>query len=573
MYTCALSADGRTLFSGSDDKTLKQWRLTSPLSLTAPHSASPPTVVPITPPEFTGFASRSQTPSPVNTPVPATALTPLPTTNTAPLASLLQTIEQGLYNNVTEKLAALQTTLTEHANRLSSIETEQQQLRSQQAELSTLLHHIDQAKQRVDTRIATLTQQARAGTLPAHFQTELATLKANQALLLIEYHTAQTMKQEQQRIGGHDCLLLCYNHLQYKLNAWFTGYLSLDSGMVEESTSLTVQGITVLGEAISSVPGIGMMTGAAKIAVTYREKRQREKKALSLTSIGVGSQAMNEVVERLARKMVLHYESALCQLTAQGAIHVGQWCAKPVIAWLYVVDDTTPSALQPEQLADAMLGVIRRGGIDPNQRTRFPRLQALRERLFKDNQAMLQRGGDVSIRALLTTGIPGTVASPDSVATRKEMLAQKARQDTLQAEQERLRQTQAIALSARTTRQEGKGSVRLTREEYQQMKRRDAEFEDMKCQMAQLMTGGHGRATQQVFQSFRAPSVSHPPPNHPSLEKTLCAYAGDAQSNTLSCTLDEAFYILKADSPDWVWVQRQSNNEQGYLPRQHFMLD
>lgn len=497
----------------------------------------------------------------------------LDTTNVSELLdSRLEALAKQMHSSFEAKIAAQQKIIAEHSERISNIETEQLQLAQQQKKLDAIITEVEQKQKHISDRIAYLQQQILAGNKSPAIMKELEQLKEQQRILLLEHSKAKEKKIQQQRISDHPSLLFCYNHLQYKLNAWCTGYMSLSSGMVEGASSMAMQAFSILGETISIVPGVNFATSAAKMALSYRDKRNFDKKALALASLGVGTQAMDELIEVFARKLVFHYEALLCQLTSRGAICTGQWCAKPIIEWLYVVDDR--SALQTDKMVDSMLSIIKQGGVSEATPSRNTKLNKLRQKLRKDHKAALQRGGEISIRTLLTKGIPGVAApSPNTMkfssSAHRELVIQRTELENVKQNMELHRRTQAIVGEQGGT--SGDDGVRLTAEEYREFKEMSQFMAEFRHSRLSGLPSQHGRGVALGSMGANAASAMSEV-RDVRIETTFSAYQSPSATG-LSCSVGEDFEILQEDDGDWIFVQRVGTHQKGYLPRSCFMLD
>lgn len=476
----------------------------------------------------------------------------------------LRLIENQHYNSVEDKVTAIQKILVKYSERINRLETEQFQLKQQQLDSEKIMRALDRKKQTYHSQLQRLEAQLALEPDNLGLRSDIATLKANQYMLMIEYNQNQTKRSSQARIANHDCLLLCYNNLQYKLNAWVNAYMVLSTGKVQAHSNNKMQAISILGDSLSFIPGFEAVSTTMRVAMEYKQQRKKKHEALGLASLGVGTGAMNEWVESFARELVLHYETALCQLTTQGATQFGQWCAKPIIEWLYVVKDE--QILKPDQMVNTMLDIIKQGGVSESTQTLHASLADMRAILQKDYDVALQQGGTISVRRLLKYSLRKETV--DSKASRTELISQRTELEAIKVVQERQQLTQEISFNR--SHHGLNGSVRLSEQTYRQLLARIEKLEGNGASFANERHLPNQQQRSHTLQSFK-PSSYHPERRY-NTEAAIYAYDGQ-QSGGFGCKVEEEFYILTTEHREWIYVQRVSNDEKGYLPRNRFLFD
>jgi hypothetical protein len=262
--------------------------------------------------------------------------------------------------------------------------------------------------QRNEVRLLELERKAaEQAELEASIREEIRELREKQKLLLDEYWAEQVVKKQQVEIAEQPELRLCYLRLQTKLNTFFVGAQAVQSSWLQRSNTAAesvISGISGLASFISFIPGVdAIVTIASTIVGMYQDKKV-EKQGRHISELTIGLARMEANIEKLSRKTVLFYRKGLLQLTPEGAGKIGEWMAKPVIAYLYRKE--TDSALAINDSVQEMFEAIKQVAPPTSSTKSEGIMQKIREWLGTDEEAPLKQGGSCSIKLFLSRGIP-----------------------------------------------------------------------------------------------------------------------------------------------------------------------
>jgi WD40 repeat protein len=460
---CALafSPNGKFLASSLNnhdyDDTIKLWDVSSLMSLQEAGIAAPFLLQRAQTPPFVPQASQARIASPplLLPRIPVTAATvslpPLPPPRMVARIPTPPPLSQGIISNMMQanagqltvgdfeaQINTLQKLLEEQSQQLNHLQQNRTIMMTRQlTEQDRVIAESLSEASSLENRIRQLEQQMRQQSgRNAATESDLAKLREQHAILWQEYQDAQAVKAQQQHIAQSPCILMCYLKLQIKLNQWFVGNQAALSGAVQTNRSqsaaeqvvsadaavgLLTKGIepclNLLGELLPSFPfpGAGFFINKLQGYVSGYVDKKVEKKMTHISELGVSVTRMERLTEQLARRMVVHYKLGLEQLTEASAGDVGEWCVKPVIAYLYQTDDG--HFFEEALLVQGMLEMIKQGGLAEPPKGMIEKLLTASKSdliakcksffgfLNKDVIVALRSGRQCSIKVFLTKGI------------------------------------------------------------------------------------------------------------------------------------------------------------------------
>lgn len=386
--------------------------------------------------------ARSSTPPAATTSNPADSN---PSTN---LTAWWQQQSVHYRDDTNAQCIALLELLEQQQTQLTLLEQSHKSFAMQHLERSQVLQDLKKTQQSTYTQISQLEKRPDA-TSNALIMKEIAQLKANQAVLMREWEQQQQIKAEEELIQQHENLRVCYYQLQRKLNAWFVAYLSLSSGKITRTTmqrETAAEYISILGDAIP-LPGVALITKAIGVVAGQTADRHATARADHVADIGVSISRMDQITASVARRVALHYQNSILELTAEGAVMLGEWCAKPVITWLYHFEP--PLGCEPNILIQGMFEAIQQAYRKPPAQGWLPSLiGTVKERLEKDAMLPLKHGGKCSVKQFLTTGISTAPSITASSLMTHQLSQQQQELERLRQQVELTRLTQQVAIAS-----------------------------------------------------------------------------------------------------------------------------
>jgi TPR repeat protein len=174
-------------------------------------------------------------------------------------------------------------------------------------------------------------------------------------LLEEEMENERIINQEQNRLSENEPISFFYLHIQRKLTELFTGYIALDSGLVQRTTDTVdtlTGGIRLLGELVP-LPGTGLVTSVIAAGIDYLHEERLRCKREAVARLIVNPLQMGREIELGARLVSNMYEPQIESLDERSAELLAECGVYHFIYYIQENDEEDVGSLS-EQLVRAL---------------------------------------------------------------------------------------------------------------------------------------------------------------------------------------------------------------------------